>query len=768
MASTPLKFEDFELDPSVYELRFKGSPIRLERIPMELLLLLSSRPGELVSRAEIIERIWGKNVFLDTENGINTAIRKVRVALQDDPESPRFVVTVAGRGYRFIAPVARETALRVIPSAEKGIARVADEKQESGRDAASELKWIAATGSQRAESSHADVMPPPISRRRARERIAWGAAGAIASVAVALIIGFALRAPKPPQPLRVSAEIGADATLFTEYGPSAILSPDGTRLAFVATGSDHARHIYIRPLDQLQATALAGTENARDHFFSPDGQWLGFFADGKLKKVSTQGGAAVTLCEAPDSRGGSWSEDGAIVYSPEHWGSLFKVSSAGGPPEALTSLDKQTGEQTQRWPQVLPGGKAVLFTSSGAFVDYEDAEVAVYSMTSGQRKTLLRGATHARYVSTGHLVYTHKGTLFAVPFNLQRLQVTGQPAPVLEDVVAIPIHGGAQYSISDTGILVYVAGRSDILNVSIFWMDRKGKFTPLRETPAVYYDPVFSPDGKRLAIEIYDGKRSDIWVYDWKRDAIARLTSGGRGNYSPVWTPDGQRITYFSAEGGGGFAVYWKHADGTGEPQRLAETKAPAAGGSWRPDGKVLAFTQINSGAPLEIYTLSLEGEEKSGWKFGTPRPFLKNSFSPAFSPDGRWLAYSSEESGSLELYVQPFPGPGGKWQVSTGGGLHARWSRDGKELLYRTYENQIMVAGYSASKDTFQAARPRLWSPGRFTERHANYNFDMYPDGRRAAVLKASGSGETEPANRVRLVLNFFDDLRRKVPARQ
>ena len=252
---------------------------------MELLLLLSSRPGELVSRAEIIERIWGKNVFLDTENGINTAVRKVRLALQDDPESPRFVVTVAGRGYRFIAPVARGTALRVIPSAEKGIARVADEKQEGGRDAASELKWIAATGSQRAANSQADVMPPPISRRRARERIVWAAVGAIASVAVALIIGFAVRAPKPPQPMRVSAEIGTDATLFTEYGPSAILSPDGTRLAFVATGSDHAT-AYLHSLRSIgyKLPRLPVPRDARDHFFSPDGQWLGFFAGRQAEK----------------------------------------------------------------------------------------------------------------------------------------------------------------------------------------------------------------------------------------------------------------------------------------------------------------------------------------------------------------------------------------------------------------------------------------------------------------------------------------------------
>ncbi len=756
MNSTSLKFEDFELDPSSYELRFRGSPVKLERIPMELLLLLSSRPGELVSRAEIIERLWGKDVFLDTENGINTAIRKVRLALQDDPEHPRFLVTVPGRGYKFIAPIIRGTALRVVTAADKDLRKRCGENQESGRDAPNDLKSIGEAGA---------LAGPPAPMTSRRNQIAWVAGGVLVLAAIALAIGFAVLVPKPTQPMRVSADIGAEASLFTEYGPAAILSPDGTRVAFVATGSDQRRHIYIRSLDQLQASALAGTEDARDHFFSPDGQWLGFFADGKLKKISTQGGAAVTLCDAPESRGGSWSPDGTIVYTPDIHAGLFKVSSAGGISAALTRLDERAGEDTQRWPQVLPGGKAVLFTSSATRVNYEDAEVAVYSMSSRERKTLIHGGSYARYVSTGHLVYMHEGTLFAAPFDLKRLEVTGQPVPILEDVVTVSLHGGAQYSISETGNLAYVAGRSDILNVSIDWMDREGKFTPLRGTPAAYYDPAFSPDARRLALTIYDGKRLDVWAYDLERDTLSRLTSDGRGNESPVWTPDGQRITYSSAEQGGGFEIYWKNADGTGDAQRLTQTKTQKFAGSWRPDSRVFAYTQLNSGPSIEIYTVSAEGDEKSGWKFGEPKLFVKNSFSPAFSPDGRWLAYASDESGAFEVYVRPFPGPGGKWQVSIGGGIHPRWSQTGKELFYCAYENKIMAAGYTASGDSFKADKPRFWSRGQFTDRGANFNFDVHPDGRRAAVLKAAGPGETAPVNKVRFIFNFFDELRRKVP---
>jgi DNA-binding winged helix-turn-helix (wHTH) protein len=289
MRSTPLKFKDFELDPVSYQLLCKGSPVKLERIPMELLLFLASRPGELVTRTEIIEKLWGKDAFLDTENGINTAIRKVRLALQDDPEEPRFVLTIAGRGYRFIAPI----------------------NDQNGKD------W---SSPKEEASSQIDVSAPDKSRGRLRKWALWLGTAVIALAAIVFAARLITRTTKPAQPMRISAEIGADASLYTEYGPAAILSPDGTRLAFVATGSDQRRRIYVRSLDQLQAGVLAGTEGAYDHFFSPDGQWLGFFADGKLKKISAQGGAVVVLCDAFNSRGASWGEDGAIVFTPKRPG----------------------------------------------------------------------------------------------------------------------------------------------------------------------------------------------------------------------------------------------------------------------------------------------------------------------------------------------------------------------------------------------------------------------------------------------------------------
>jgi eukaryotic-like serine/threonine-protein kinase len=648
-------------------------------------------------------------------------------------------------------------------SVKKCLAKFPDERWQSASDLASELTWIAEAGSQ------ANVPVLVISHRKVRERLTQAAAALFALIAIASTIGFMLRAPKPPQPMRLSAEIGADANLYTDWVPSAILSPDGSRLAFVAAGSDSKRRMYIRSLDQLQATALSGTQNARNPFFSPDGQWLGFFADGKLKKISAQGGAAVVLCDAPNDRGGSWGEDGAIVFAPDSRAILFRVSSAGGTPQPLTTLDQQAGEVTHRWPQALPGGKAVLFTSSITTASYEDAEIVVYSMSSGQRKTVQRGGFHPRYLPSGHIVYMHQGTLFAVPFDLKRLEVTGQPAPILEGVVAVPDTGGAQFSFSDTGNLVYVAGRGGFGDVSIYWMDRMGKFTPLRDAPGDYRNPAFSPDGKRLAVEINDGTRSDIWVYEWERDTLRRLTFGGKGNFRPVWTPDGQRITYSSFERSGEFSLYWKQADGSGDALRLTGSKNESYAQSWRPDGKVLTFDQLNPGTSRDIMTLAVEGDEKSGWKVGEPKPFLNSPFSEttaAFSPDGRWLAYQSDESGNFEVYVRPFPGPGGKWLISTGGGGNTVWSRNGKELFYRTVDSKIMVANYTDTSDSFHADKPKLWSPGQFTSLGNSLNFDLHPDGKRFAVLKAPVTGEVLKMDKVTFIINFFDELRRKVPS--
>jgi len=658
-----------------------------------------------------------------------------------------------------MTPPALERAVR------RCLAKDPEDRWQAARDLELELKWIAEAGSQVGASAGAPSASPA---RGGRERLAWAAAAMLALIAIALSVVLVLRAPKPSQAMRLSADIGADASLSTAFGASAILSPDGMRLAFVASGADQRRRIYVRSLDQLQAAALSGTENARNPFFSPDGQWIGFFVDGKLKKIAIHGGAAVTICDAIDDRGGSWGDDGTIVFTPNNPGALSRVSSAGGTPQPLTTLDRQAGEITHRWPQVLPGGQSVLLTSGTNVGNFEGAEIVVYSMASGQRKTVQRGGFHARYLPSGHLVYMHEGTLFGAPFDLGRLEMIGQPAPILEGVASAPNTGAAQFAFSDSGSLVYVAGGGGVQNVSIYWMDREGKLTPLRETPGDYGSPVFSPDGKRLALEISDGTRRDIWVYEWERDTTTRMTFAGDDNSYPVWTPDGRRIVYSSQERGT-LNLWWISADGAGNAQRLTESRGTPRAHSWRPDGRVLAFRQLHPDTGWDILTLAIEGNETSGWKPGAPRPFVNGPFSQresAFSPDGRWLAYMSNESGSDEVYVRPFPGPGGKWQISAAGGTFPKWSRNGTELFYRTQDSTIMVATYTASGDSFRADRPQLWSPGQFADLGAGtYAFDLHPDGKRFAVLKALGTEQAAAVNKVNLIFNFLEELRSKLP---
>jgi Tol biopolymer transport system component len=518
----------------------------------------------------------------------------------------------------------------------------------------------------------------------------------------------------------------------------------------------------------LQATVLAGAEGASQPFFSPDSQWIAFFAEFKLKKISVHGGAPEIICDSRIAQSGSWGDDGNIILGSRNDSALSKVSSAGGTPAPFTTLDKSKSETSQRWPQVLPGSKVVLYTSQATNTNsYEDADIVAYSVASGQPKTILHGGFHAIYLSDGYLVYMHSGTLFAIPFDAKRLETAGQATAVVENVVASPDRGTAQFSISDNGTLVYVAGSAVDRNVSIYWMDADGKFSPLRETPGDYGNLALSPDGKRLAMDIRTSKRTDIWIYDLERDTLSRLTFLGDGNSRPVWTPNGERIVYGSFEKGKPQSLWWIRSDGGGSPDRLTQSDSPQSPGSWTPDGKTLAFTQRNPGTSVDVMTLSVDGSEKTGWKPGQPKAFLNTPFfetDPEFSPDGGWLAYISNESGTNEIYVRPFPGPGGKTQISTGGGSLPQWSRNGKELYYiASTRDKIMAVSYAAIGDSFRAEKPRVWSSGQISDRSSYF---PSPDGKRIGVLKTPGAVDAAPINKVEFIFNFIDQIHGKVSA--
>ena len=581
-------------------------------------------------------------------------------------------------------------------------------------------------------------------------------------------IWFSRPGPEPPRRLEVS--IGADASLasFSGSGTAALLSPDGSRLALVAQPEGGQRQLYVRQFDQLRATPLSGTEWVVGPFFSPDGQWIGFFADRKLKKISVTGGAAIVLCEAPISRGGDWGDDGSIVFAAKTVGGLSRVSSAGGIPQDLTTPDQEAGEVTHRWPQLLPGSQTVLFTAAGAGGQFENANLVVQSIPTGERKIVQQGGYHGRYLPSGHLVYVHEGTLFAGPFDVQKLELTGQAIPILEGVLADPASAAAQFAFSRKGAVVYLPGVNTNPQLTLNWLDRKGEIQPLRDVPAAYQELHLAPDGDRLALQIGAGASSDIWVYESQRDTLSRITLDPGYDGKPLWSPSGDSLVFHSSRDGAR-NLYWKSADGSGQAQRLTESldRGQQVPNSWHPTGKYLAFFETDLEGGNDIRILALDGDDSSGWKSGQVTTFFNSSFSeqfPAFSPDGRWLAYQSNESGQFEIYVRPFPGPGRKWPISSGGGTHPSWSKNGREFFYLAPTRQIMVATYTAEGETFERSRPRLWSEARIAGGSFFRGYDPHPDGERVAVLTAADGEVEEKRDKVVLIENFFELLRQEL----
>ena len=484
-----------------------------------------------------------------------------------------------------------------------------------------------------------DDAPPGVALRHSK--LPWAVAALAVLVAAAGWWYFSRPAPLRPL-VRLNAEIAPETLLARIAGGVLALSPDGERLAIVLRGADGKVRLHTRLLQQNQITPLAGTENAFSPFFSPDGEWIGFFADDKLKKISVEGGAAVVLCNTPDPDGASWGDDGYIVLAPN--GStgqgLWRVPSSGGMCAPLTKLNP--GERTHRWPQVLPGSQAVLFTASArtGTGSYDDASIDVVSLKTGERKTVQRGGFFPRYLATstgiGHLVYLHQTTLFAVPFDPGRRALAGVPVPILEDVSSSAgaggnfAFGGAP---SGPGNFVYLARKEQ--GSPICWLDRAGMVQPLHATPGVYSTPRFSPDGKRLAFGVASGTGEDIWVKDLDRDTPSRLSFLAGGNRTPVWTPDGKNIVFQSTNPKAP-GLYWIHSDGSGEPQRLTDGTLSEFPQSISPDGKRLAISRSgNSGN--DIFTAPIEsGPVHVG--LGKPELFLGTPFDEedaAFSPEG-------------------------------------------------------------------------------------------------------------------------------------
>ena len=609
-----------------------------------------------------------------------------------------------------------------------------------------------------------------------------------ASAALAIVATFAIArlgrdaVPRAPEVTRVLIGVASADQLrsnspvenLTEGRPSRTaiaLSPDGRSLVFSAVRGA-AQQLWLRPLDRLEATPIAGTDDGDNPFFSPDGAWVAFWANGALKKVPLAGGAVTTICETAALMGASWGSNNTIAFA-QIGGGLWQVSAAGGTPQPLTSLGGTTNEVSHRLPQILPGNEAVIFTvSQSTFPKWEETRVVVQSLATGERKELAQGSD-ARYLSTGHLVFMRGGALLAAPFDLTRLEVTGGVVTVISDVMQAAYlpnvandSGAGQFSVSASGSLVYVRGSVfPDLERSLLWVDRAGATQPLAAPRRAYFTARLSPDGNRVLVWT-SGKDRNVWIYDIARGTTTKLTTEGRNSYG-LWTADGKRVIYRPELGREN--LFWKAADATGMAERLTTNENTQTPGSVSSDGRTLLFTQNGPTTSGDIWSLSLDGDRQ-------PRAIVHTPFNegyPELSADGRWLAYTSNESGRQEVYVQPYPGPGPRQQVSVDGGSTPAWSRDGKELFYqaRSPDTDVsvlrMMAVSVSTQPTFTAGVPRrLWQRPYPLTLLGYRGYDVAADGKRFLVVDA---GERAPIKAAEMILiqNWTEELKRLVPSK-
>jgi serine/threonine-protein kinase len=619
------------------------------------------------------------------------------------------------------------------------LAKAPEDRWQTASDLAQELKW--------AEDKRSEAGAIESHRRRAIPLSLAALAAAVVGVVVGIAVWTLRPAPSATTPAVVRLAVTLNAGEEVPAGYPMALSSDGRQLAYIASN-----RIHLRSMNSLVSRVLAGTEGAQGPFFSPDGQWIGFVAQNKLKKVSTSGGVPQTLSEAVQAGGGSWGPDETIYYAAGAASPIWKIPAAGGSPERVTTLDRSKGEVSHRWPQLLPGGKALVFTTwTGP--GWDERHLHLHVLGTGERRVLLQGASTGRYVASGQLVYSRAGALLATPFDLGRLEIAAVP-PTPVELQVREASQGAEFAVSDNGMLAYISGNPQGYVSRLVIADRSGTIEPLPAPPQPYNDPAISPDGLRAVVTVRAGTHG-LWIYDFSRGTLTALRTKGSAQ-DPFWTPDGKRIV-FRQTLAGYRNLYWRPADGSEDEERLTTSENLHTVGSFTPDGKWLAFSETDPATSPDIWLLPLSGDRK-------PQVFLKTPSAeqnPRFSPDGRWLAYVSNESGRDEVYVRRFPDPGAKWQISTDGGNAPVWSRDGEELFYRSADKTMVVD--VRTRPAFGS--PRVLFEGRFpTSTTSVSGYDVFPDGRR--FLRPQQLEPEQPATQVNVVINWFEDVKRRVPA--
>jgi serine/threonine protein kinase len=606
--------------------------------------------------------------------------------------------------------------------------------------------------------TQADLQKPAVmTRRNAISALAGAAVGAATGV-------FAIRRYRGPilrHLTQFSIGMPEGEVLRASFERHLAISPDSNYIAYSGD------NFYIRPLRDLKATKVEGaaTTEGDAPFFSPDSRSLGFVLfepNIRIQRMALSGGAPTNVCRVGSVAGETWADDDNIYFVSQMPGGILGVPSSGGQPKEVAKIDFASGEHQHRDPCALPGGKAVLFTVANADTEtFDDAHIAVLSLQTGQKKVLIEPGMHPRYSPSGHLVYARNGNLLAVRFDPHRLEVQGQPFTVLEGVLMSRNTGAANYDISAAGDLIYAPGKADGGARTLFWVDRNGKAERAALPSRSYLHPRLSPDARLLAIEV-EGPNHDFYIYDFARDVLSKMTTDGVSHW-PVWSPDGSQLVYRSGPMGE-FKLWQVAADRSRPPQPVAALGVSQSAESWSPDGRAIAYTASAIEVPPSVMVVSLGGDRPA-------QPFNPTKFaqgSPKFSPDGRWLAYCSNESGKPQVYVQAYPGPGPKIQVSTDGGTDPVWKRTGGELYYRNSDSMMAVDVSTAP--TFSAGRPKeLWK-GRYshgmssscgTPGATSSNFDVTPDGKRFLMIKDDDQ-DTAASKQIVVVLGWADELNR------
>jgi eukaryotic-like serine/threonine-protein kinase len=632
----------------------------------------------------------------------------------------------------------------------KCLRKDADERWQSARDVTDELKWIAEGGSQSA------IPVTTVAQRTFKERVAWAVAAVavvIAAVAASAVYFRGGTAVAPPLRFTIGPpEKGS----FESFPTFLTLSPDGSKLAFVATGPSGTPQLWIRALDSLTAQPLPGSERATVPFWSADGRFLAFSSEGSLKKMAVSGGPVQTLIAGSLAliTGGTWSQEGVVLFGvfPPSRSVIQRVSADGGAATPVTTLDASRQESAHFWPHFLPDGRHFLYFARSART--ENNAIYVGSLDSQDRTLLLKANSNAIYVDPGYLLYHRQGTLMAQPFDAEHIRLTGEPVPIAEGVQVNYTVGKAAFAASQNGVLAYRTG-TDGPPRTLVWVSRNGTEQPLASPERAYDYPRVSPDGGRVAVEI----GPQIWLYDLVRDTLTRFTfEEGSVNENPIWAPDGKRIIFDSSTQAvagqrAAWSIFWQMADGSGGLERLATSDYQQTTRSWSSDGQWLTFNQLNPTTQRDIWVLRLSDRKA--------QPFLTTRFNegaPHLSPDGRWLTYVSDESGGPEIYVQPYPGPGGKWQISTGGGTEPIWSPNGRELFYRS--GTRMMAVDVTTQPAFSPGKPRMLFDRQYMSTQFPGTFPRYdvsPDGQRFLMVKQSEALPTQ----IDVVQNWISELK-------